>query len=751
MNIKPYIDIFSSSIVKNGQAISLLDTYDMKKAYEVYRLCKLGTATVSIFDYTVDDFVYIGFTEDEAKNLISNKGLIQDRINSKDPSGDLLRAFLAYMYKKVIDNYIEMNPYVRMLMGLPKYETYLEIEKDPTSYTLNSVLGGVNIYGVRSDVKLYNLTDTEIKIIKSNGLLESINLKYSEDQWVSYLDKRMDPFEIREASDYSLLYVDHNTNPDLAIVFEENYNKAMNYFKNVLANKFYRMNIRNYDATVMVYLLISTICLTMVDVANEKFTIDFNDVDLITAILNSAGLPYIDLPKLYLEPFIYNLEKMNQEKGSKQVLIDIGDIFNFNYIYRYLIYRKPVKDILDATLTNNEKYDLYFVKVPYETMDVTPYLMDESNHIKYIDMVLDDPYWGTKEDKLYSSIINSDFNYYETKYISIENMFEFTKNTYEFTTIFKYILNNKSITNTFKIQHGRGNFFEFSLFEGFVFIPALILKLKGWNDVIPETIDGVNFVMGFNVDNIDFNKYINIFKMYLSDDEALKNISQYKQNVPITDINIFIDTFINNKKANRVTQELMINAKSYDEFKILKELNDTITIVEAVKDIYKDPNGNQLNSYVEYLKYYSPNLYQIWLEIYGKDSIQEELTYIINLMEDYMNKEDDPLVSGELSEWKNLSEEFGLNLFKQLKTILKYYKYLTIELKDYTMIFKVDSMLEANRAFEELRSQENISQYSINRSVIEIINHKEETVKMDNNKSSMQVICIDGDGVTMFK
>jgi Leucine-rich repeat (LRR) protein len=80
-------------------------------------------------------------------------------------------------------------------------------------------------------------------------------------------------------------------------------------------------------------------------------------------------------------------------------------------------------------------------------------------------------------------------------------------------------------------------------------------------------------------------------------------------------------------------------------------------------------------------------------------------------MEDYMNKENDPLVSGELSELKNVSEEFGLNLFNQLKTILKYYKYLTIELKDYSMIFKVDNMLEANRTFEELRCEENISQY----------------------------------------
>lgn len=749
MNINPYIKLFSSAIVKRAAVIKNTDTIEIIKNYEKYRICRLNMETPSLFTYKKEDFINVGLSEDEANMLLLNNSLIQSYLNSDIYSdGVIFNRLMIYMKNKLLNEYVEMNPYVRTLMGLPVYSKYIEIENGTIEgYDLYSIFGDANIYGISDNKKkLYNLTDLEISILKKKDMWNTIINVYTNELWVFYLDRRQDIFKIREAEPYALLHVDMDTFPDLALVFQENYNRVLNYFKNVTFNQFYQEYISNYDASMIVYLLMSALCMTTIDVANENFKLDFSDKDLITAILNSAGLPYIELPQMYLEPFIYNLERMNREKGSKQNIIDIQSIFNLNSIYRYLIYKKPVMDIRDENLTNEEKYDLYFVKVPIDTEDVEPYLANSINHIRYIDMVLDDPYWGSSTDKLYDEIMAQEFNYYETKYISIENMFEFTKNMYDFSTIFKYILNNKAITNQYKIDHARNNFFSFTLFEGFVFIPALILKLKKWNDVIPETRDDVKYVIGIDT-NRDFEKYKYTIQMYLSKPEYTKIIDTFRPVENIDDVNEFIDIFCTNKEALRILQQALCDVVEYDSYKILKEIHDLITIVDAVKDIYKDKDGNQITSYVEYLKIWNPDMYNLWLSLETTTELQEELSYIIGLMNDYMNKENDTRVGGELGILNTIGGEYGVSTFQQLKTILKYYKYLTIELKDYSMVFKVDNMLHKNRTFTELHEHQIEHFYKDCYVNEDIINHKEEILKIDTNKTATSIICIDDEGL----
>lgn len=753
MTINAYMNIFQSAIVKRAGIIIKSDTYEQAKAYEIYRICKLNIETPSIFTYKRSDFIALGLSDDEADMLILDTSKIQDYLNSGVYADGLLFELLMYnMKKRVIDEYIEMNPYVRTLIGLPLYDKWLEIEKGTiTGYSLLDIIGdSVYIYGLSDpSTKLYNLTDLDIEILKLRGYWGALMLKFESESWVQYLDRGLDSFKVREADEYSLLYVDRSTDASIAAVFEDNYNKVLNYYKSVMHNGFYQDYLSNYTSSMVVYLLMSALSLTVIDVANENFVIDFKDTDLIMAILNSAGLPYIDLPPLYLEPFIYNLEKMNREKGSKQSLIDLQGIFNLNTIYKYLIYKKPAADIRDTTLSNNDKYDLYFVKVPIGIQDVEPYLANQANHIRYADMVLDDPYWGTSSDKLFSSIMEIDFNYYETKYISIENMFEFTKNMYDFTTIFKYIHNNKELTDSFKIKHGKGSFFTFSLFEGFTFIPALLLKLKGWNDVIPETIEGVNYVMGIDTD-INYNKYRDIFKMFLSKPEYATILNKFYRVDGATNVNQFIDIFCKNKEALRLLQQAMIDCDEYDSFKVLKEIHDSITIVHAVKDMYVDKEGNPITSYVAYIKEYNDDLYNLWLRLEDKTEIQEELSYIIKLMEAYMNEEADPKVSSEMDALLSLAGEYGVSTFEQLKTILKYYKYLTIELKDYSLIFKVDNLLNANRTFTEFRAQVTQNFKDENKTDLAIVNYRSETIKTRHNTTEMSIVCIDDDGVSMF-
>lgn len=723
-----------------------MESVESSVSYEQYRSCMLNLQTSSLFKYKLLDFTLIGLPDDVANRLLDDPSLIQDTLTSS--AYDLL------MYNKrreVLDNYVERNEYVRMLIGMPTYENQIAIENGTSekTYKLSECIS-INIPTLDMNKRIYELDVTDVEILVKKNLWSSVKLYYSEI-WVIYIEKFLTPFKVREMDEYGLLYIDSDTYPELSVILIDNYNKSLNYFKCVLANKVYELYLTNYEPMIMCYLLLSALALTIVDTANENFTIDFSDSDLITAILNSAGLPYIELPKYYLQPFIYSLEKMNREKGSKQVLIDLHKIFNINNIYRYLIYRKPVNNILDPTLTNQEKYDLYFVRVPVEVTDVEPYLANTSNHIRFVDMVMDDAYWGLNGDRLYDEIIEEEFNYYETKYISIENMFEFTKNAFEFSTIFNYVLYNKDITNNYILKHGRGVYFNFTLFEGFIYVITIILKLKKWNDVIPETLEKVMFVKGIDT-NKNFKAYAKLIHMYLSRPEYEDILEDF---IPIDfmtvdDVNEFMYNFCKNKDALRRMQTAIIEAQSYDDYILLKGLYDSITTVDAIKSLYTDESGNQITSYVQYLKLYNEDLYKKWSVLETTEDMQGELTYVINLMDEYMNAEEDPVVDSELDAFKKLSGEYGISTFTQLKTILKYYKYLTIELRDYSLVFKVDNLLYANREFARLAAHETVNIYKTNVDKIDIINHKNELLKLKANKSIMNVICIDDEHIENF-
>lgn len=751
MNISPYFEIFRTAAVKRSRFLDINDKVEYITEYSVYRSCMLNLEVPTLFKYTKDDFLNLGLSEDEAIYLHDNIPMIQSFLNSAPYADGILYDILMLRKKEeVINNYIEKNHYVRMLMGLPKYEDWLEIEAGNTSkkYTVQEATGYENINGVDCYKKIYNLSEYEIDVLQHKDIWNTI-LAYYQIEWVYFIGKNLTPFKIREMEEYGLLYIDRVNYPELSIIFEDNYNKNLRYFKCTLENQVYKEYLVNYEPSIMVYLLLATLSATVIDVANENFTIDFDDVDLITAILNSNGLPYIELPKMYLQPFIYNLEKMNREKGSKQVLMDLKTIFDINQIYRYLIYKKPVGNIFDKTLSNKEKYDLYFVKVPLEARDVEIYLEDISNHMKYIDLVNDDSTWGLSGDKLYDDIVEEEFNYYETKYISIENMFEFTQNAFDFTTLFKYVLNYKEFSDQFTFRHGRGYFFDMSVFEGFVYVLCLILKLKKWNDRIPETLDEVQWVMGINV-NRDYEAWKKTINLYLSKPDYVKNVDRIIKVESVDDVYEFMYIFARNKDVLRVLQQEIIHCTEYDCYKVLKGLYDSITVVKAVKDVYQDQSGNQLTSYVEYIKEWNKDLYDVFIITDTDEELRLELSYILNLLEARLNEERDPVISGEYATVNALGSEYGVSTFEQLKTILKYYKYLTIDLKDYSLLFKVDNMLFANRSFVEMHEHQTEYWYKRNKEEFKLINHKNESLETEPNKCFVSVICIDDEGVENF-
>lgn len=734
MNINPYIELFSRAVIKRDKAFYGFETAEMTKAYQLYRSCILDIAAPSAYRYTESDFTDLGLSEDIAAECLTNIFEIQSII--KDTA--ILTKLLENKRKEVINSYVEKNNYVRMLAGYPRYE-------DTTSYTVGEVIK-TPINGVRMDVQISSLNVYEIKILKNKGSLKTIQEYYLKD-FLYYIDRRASFFSIRESENYSLLYNEVTTvNKDIAIVFAENYEKAKMFHLRVLENVIYYDYITNYDVLVMQYILLHAITMTIIDTKYDNYAIDFEDKEFITAILESNGLSYLELPAVYMEPLIYNIKQLNMKKGTRQVMIDIQKIFDLSNVYRYILFRKPTGIPFDENTSIKDRYDLYFVQVPIHEKNVIPYLEDDGCHIKYSDMVMDDEYWGEYGDNLYDEVIAQEFNYYETKFISIERMFEITRNTFDFTMLTRTIMNNKQLTNNYTLTHKRGVWFHFNLFEGFIYLTILTIKIKGFNDIIPDTIDSVSYVMGLDP-NKDFTEHKKTIVRYFSKPEYEELLSRFLKIENIDDIYEFMNVLVTNRQAVYALQQAMIECEDHKEYDFLNKIHDSITIVKTIKENYVDVNGNQVTSYEAYLKSNNDPLYQAFYALASETEYREEFIYIISLMEKVMNPTEDYEVNSVLECMDVYKNEYGEAIDGELKKLLSFYKHLLTDIKDFSTLFKFDSLLYANRTFMDVHTNETQQIRSHSNNSIEINNEKYEVIELSGSQTFTSTICIDDEGV----
>jgi hypothetical protein len=598
--------------------------------------------------------------------------------------------------QKIIDDYEEKNNYYRLLNGYP-----------PLNEEGIKVPPETDLVGIDNNMYLHDMNDADLDIIIRVGLLDELIEKYPDKTYLKSLKKRIPFIESRSADKFSLLGIfdveDMNIDPNIKNTFMNTYEKNRHYFMRTNFNPYYFENYDYYEIMMILYLLFSTVISTIDELNEEMIDINMLDEVDMNNLLNEYGVPNWGLPLSIKKNLVKIINTLVMNKGSKQTIIDIAKLFDLDNIYRYYLHKKLINYNFDETTPANEKYQLEFIRVPFGQKNVYECMQNRDNIRDFEEFVYDDPKWGDRNtgDLLEDELLETDFSFMSTKYMSIENMIELTKLTFENSLFFQGFFDSDHISKYLYIRHDRIDA-EVSLFELLVYETALSILRLGYDDLIPYNSEKVSYVIGLN-DEADLYHLEHDFRVALANTEDQELLTIYKEMGEGKSIYEVMDDYAEDVDIIKKIRDVMRDCEDIETYKLLKKVHDTMTIVDTNKKVYGD-----VDRYSEYLADNNDILYAKYHELKfnnDKEKIQEEMRYVFELLK----KELEHISPANLKHFEFLDDHINEELDDlkgYLFKVIEFFKSHTNELKDYSVLYKIDDPFNRLQILEDLTISE---------------------------------------------
>lgn len=481
-------------------------------------------------------------------------------------------------------------------------------------------------------------TEYEKKYIQMNYIESNKYYKYLSDVY------GIDIIEARFAKDFKILKATINTlDKDEKNIFYDCYNSALLYHNKVTMTKAFKN--QQFNRAFNEFLLFLMTVQRYLDKKMENFfNIDSYTKDQLKNAFISNGLDYFDsFPINYQRRTLKKLNDLIRQKGTDNAFKDILDIFSFDNIdiYKYIL----VKSNIIGEDEYGENYKkLYFYKCPYdEKINLT-----DNRSIDYYSITSNDPYWRSTE----SEIIKEDFNTVNSKYLSVDISMDLLKNTYQLAYFFS-LLNNLECIDHSKIMSIIGNRDDLtyedvekavtikdydmnflnrnisnesiSIYDAFIALVSLVLKLNGFKDKINTSMSSINSVYGYgNIDdNIDVNEIL----------KEIRNLifrkGKYLNNNEKDELLDFINTF--RLKSFKLKYDIGFESIS-DKIKSNHEYVESL--YKFIGDIYicaqQYLSAESKTKYRDMYDYYM-KLYQIFSDYFDKKDWYNFIHYALNL------------------------------------------------------------------------------------------------------------------------
>ncbi|MFW6015412.1 MAG: hypothetical protein ACOCRK_03180 [bacterium] len=601
----------------------------------------------------------------------------------------------------IINNYQEKNNYYRLLNGYPPLgEEGIKLDPD------------TDLTGIDNDMYLHEMSESDLDVIIRVGILDDLIERYPDKTYLKSLKKRIPFIESRSADKFTLLGIfeveDMDIEPFLKDTFMEMYEKNRHYFLRTNFNEYYFENYDYYELMMIFYLLFSTV-ITTIDELNEQL-IDINILDEVDMnnLLKEYGVPNWGLPLSIKKKLVKVINTLVMNKGSKQTIVDIAKLFDLDNIYRYYLHKKLINYNFDEDTPSNEKYQLEFVRVPFGQKNIYECMQNRENIRDFQEFVYDDPRWGDRNtgDLLEDELLETDFSFMSTKYMSIENMIELTKLTFENSLFFQGFFNMDHISKHLYIRHDKLDA-EVSLFELLVYETALCILRLGYDDLIPYESDKVSYVIGLN-NEPDLKKLEHKFRVALANTEDQELLMLYDEIGRGKNIYEVMDDYAENVDIIKKIRQLMTQCDDIETYKLLQKVLDTMTIIGTNKRVYND-----VDRYSEYLADNNEPLYNKYHELqYNNDmeKIRDEMRYVFELLK----KELENISSANKKHFDflddHINEELD-DLKSYLFKVIEFFKSHTNELKDYSVLYKIDDPFTRLHVLEDLTITEEFYQW----------------------------------------
>ena len=474
----PYVDelvyytklLGIETVLKLQQRADNCETADSLKASGIYIACMENTIEFAIIPrLTRTCLLKAGVDPNMIDRCVYRKEYVPQELRD---------AVVKEYAKEYIETYEDLNPYYRMLHGLPAIgrEDYVEDWIPPD--------------GVEIDLSkpIHKMNNSEINILDHYGVLDDI---IAEDpvnrEYMHHLcDKAIDYYTARRATRFDVLYIPDIDSDSIYKMYKDKLNSNKTYILRTVYSEAYNYGSDYYDNFIAILIVLTTIMDIIARVQEFIARKEIFDLRSIQYIFKSNGVPfYEEIPLKYQMAMIKNLHTLLKYKSTKKCMVSICSLFGFSNIkiFKYYLLKDHRTDIHgnyiyaedeDGNEDINAEYELKFLKLPLED-DIEEYVRSSANYMNYDEVTNSDTTWdgGLDHNEVIKEILQQDFNIARTKYISIDSVYEIAKLSMQQSYFFNFLYSNKldsklTIQVPF-IDSSR----EFKITDIFVFLTAL--------------------------------------------------------------------------------------------------------------------------------------------------------------------------------------------------------------------------------------------------------------------------------------
>jgi hypothetical protein len=454
------------------------------------------------------------FHEEVLKAFITDQQLLTKcMLDKKEIPQELRPAIIAAESEYIISHWEaedgEPNDYYRMLYGLPPVGT------EESAFFYNTKYDDID-----KETPLHRLSSVDLLKLENRGYLDEL-LGDNPDDSIKYLghmaSKKVYPYVSRQAEYYQLLHVPSSSYDYLRDDFIDTYEEARCMVLRVYYTDAYRNQSHLYEGFLGLLILFITQQRMCSKYLEADISRNFYDLNSLRLVYDAYEVPfYSDIPLKYHTSIVKHINELIAYKGSTQVFYDTFGLFDFGSmeVFEYYMVKErktdsdgnPIfRDSEGNLLSEQDQFNIRFAKVAWPNnkfVEVT----DPDNKVEYEELTTQDPYWVEDED-LKAKLYGSDWNYYQSKYMGVQIMFDLTKLLYECCFFLHELQDNrgtlKDIT-TYYMVTGE----DISIYDMVIYAMALLCKNAGYVGEIPSDPASVAAVYGFN-----FQHYNELLKM----------------------------------------------------------------------------------------------------------------------------------------------------------------------------------------------------------------------------------------------
>ena len=672
-----FIFILNNMTIKYVYKANEYETLEMKQSADMYfdALNKRDTF-LSYIDYTEYECRLAGVTEEIVKKSIVSGKLENVPDRYREP-------LLLIRRQSIIDSFEEKNNYYRCLNGYPDVEDtkYFYVTKAmATEYKIDET---IPIHLIQDHYNKINPGDGDyyISIIEGNGYIDRLISAHPEKTYLKYLgSNRIDLELARNAKNFQIIQLKHGSlKQSVYDQFIQIYEQCREYFMKTIYIRQYQSFIEYYDNFIALSIMVMATQQMIMRQISLGVKREFFDIFSVKALYSAYNIPY----NLYLDDetqsdIIQNLNLMIQDKATNKVIYNIANLLGFKDIsvYKYYLYKERKTDIYGVPIVKycekfntdngtveivpdvNAMNEVYFQKAELKENDFVQSFNNASNKVDYDSITMEDPFW-IEDENLYNRIWETEYNFVESKYLSLGISYSMTEMMFENVLLMKLLMQKSKELDDVRITLPRIlENTKVPLFDVIILMVCLMAcqhNLRGEIITIPtqviHVLDYMNNVEQGDmlVDTISFD--FDYFSP--SNEEGQKHIKKMKELLSEEDYNRFLNyiSILSFKGCHNATEKIktlnemyanikglyrflnyqMTKTEDLETYECLKTMYRAAYYAKEMRDIFTitgEISGNQRTAwtYFEFLYHRNPKLYNAVFNVDFIANYQKYLT-----------------------------------------------------------------------------------------------------------------------------